>query len=181
MPNQLQLLANEKVVFDCRPQGRLVWYLMLQKFALFFLILLVVSIGFLTQHTSGTTQAYPLATALFPGLTKLATAMFGVFIFVLLVFYLYFSICVARYWYVLTDQRFIQYYGFIGINQTIVPYDRIANVCSNQTTLDALLGLTSVRVDEKLAAFPRVTYIHGLSNEKARKIMAIISEHIARQ
>lgn len=173
MKPTILLHENEKMLLEVDPKKRLGLYIMLTKtphyITLIFSIAFVVltqSIGHINFTESGITNALI-------HYTVFAIIILGV---LLLISYLWCKGLASKHHYFFTNQRCILYWGFWGISQKVIPYNRIADVGMRQNPLRSLLGITAVFIDEQST----MNAVDGLSMEDANQILHVVSEHISK-
>ena len=129
----IKLQPGEEVLVNLKPAPLVVWYWLLGKTGVFFIGLLVLaffSINFFY---------------LSPYLMWLIT--FVVLFVVIGLGFLWFKCIANAYHYVVTSQRVIIRYGFIALNQRMIPLSQINDVNMQSTFFERLFGLGSVYID----------------------------------
>jgi uncharacterized membrane protein YdbT with pleckstrin-like domain len=175
MDNSLQLNEGEHLIFECYPQSALVYYSM---YCGVFPILVLVIIFSVTTFVSGTLSSQ----ALTPQDAAFFHSLFahGMMFLCLYIAFLYVINIVAldQYRYVFTDQRCIIYSGLVGKDKKVIPYNRIADVELQQSTVEALMGLSSVFINEQAMNISKLTWVKGLAMKDAEQITKVLSQHI---
>jgi membrane protein YdbS with pleckstrin-like domain len=177
MDATLHLNDGEKVVLECRPRDALVTFAIYRGiFQMLILLILYIIIGLLGSNSGAKTN--PQYFAFFH---KAIT--FGVMLLFLYggILYLINTIAVPQFRYIFTDQRCIIYSGFIGVNKRVIPYNRIADVNIRQGTVEALLSLSTVFIDEQAMNYSNGAWIRGLDMYDAEEITKIVSAHISKK
>jgi uncharacterized membrane protein YdbT with pleckstrin-like domain len=175
MDNLLHLNDGEQLIFECRPQDSLVYYSMYSGVmsllvpVIIFSILTFFSVSLSSQTVSSQDSAL---------IHKMFVDGMMFLCFYLVILYMINIVALGQYRYVFTNQRCIISSGLVGKNKRIIPYNRIADVKIQQSTVEALMGLSSVFIDEQAMNISRVAWIKGLAMEDAEQITKIVSQHI---
>ena len=177
METSLQLNEGENLVLECRPQKTLIVNLLFKDIMRTIVLIIFVFIYslFSDKHSASLQQLYnsyfPKALGIF---LIFAVVYFGII-------YAINAIKVSHFRYILTDQRCIIYSGFIGINKQVIPYNRVADVNIQQGTGEAILGLSSVFIDEQAMNFSNGALLKGLNRDTAEQITKIVSQHSSKK
>jgi membrane protein YdbS with pleckstrin-like domain len=178
MDSTLHLNDGEKLVLECRPRDALVTFALYRGIIplIILLILYILLCCIFDSHIGADTD--PQEVAYFHKAITLGV-MLLFFYFGLL--YLINTIAVPQFRYIFTDQRCIIYSGFIGVNKRVIPYNRIADVNIRQGTVEALLSLSTVFIDEQAMNYSNGAWIRGLDMNDAEEITKIVSAHISKK
>ena len=180
MNTGLQLNEGEKLNLECRPLGSLVYHSMF-RYSWRIAILVVFYICLLFPETQLTAHMTAGQIADAESTHKLLVIIVMIFFLYLGLLYIISSITIPQFRYIFTDQRCIIYSGFVSVTKRVIPYNRIVVVDIQQSTIQALLGLSTIFVDEKVMNSYDWARIRGLSMNDAEKISKIISQHITQQ
>ena len=175
MSRPIKLFEGENILLECHPKSILTEY-NTARLSLGYTIGFVIATLFYMDKLKRVPE---LITE-----SGIASRPLTILVFIIIIFmvcvYIKNAVETSKKKYVFTDQRCILVSGFIGTNQNIIPYNRIADVNINQTSFQALWGLTMVILDEQVG-FGRKTLIQGLSMNDAENITQVISKHITKK
>ncbi len=181
MKPQIKLNEQEEILVEMQPNPNVVWVWV------YFFALSVIGFGLLI----GLMLAFPpnrdqpslsILLALFPRFmlfiqTYSWSLGVGVFLVLLIIFYLLANAAHKKTWYFLTNQRCIQYSGFLGINKRAISLNRIVNLASRQSLFEKCLKLTRVvLIAPSGSALRGRIVLFGLSPEEAQNVLDLIEK-----
>ena len=187
MKAHVNLHADEKILFECRPKKALMAYIYLTKGFQVFIVgpILLCLLYYFFLNAPSSSMGSLFQTSLF--------AFVGIFAAVNLIAYAWLSYVIKRHWYYFTNLRCIVYSGYWGVNKKIVPYNRIVDINMNRNPLRAILGLSAIYIVQQgiASAYSQgmggntqgisanMTIIDGLSPELADKITSLVSQQMS--
>jgi membrane protein YdbS with pleckstrin-like domain len=171
------LNEGEKVLIERSPRNSLVYYLTFKySWAVALGVLIINSVMYFSTSSGANMTAVDISFAA-SNHEFIIAAMKILLIYVGLV-YLLNLINVPQFRYVFTDKSVIINSGVVRVNKRVIPYNTITGVDIRQGTIEVLLGLSSVYIDEEAKDFRKGTWIRGLGGNDVENISEIISQYI---
>ena len=162
MKPRINLHGDEKMLFECCPDKKLIVYLYLIRGHFFIILPLFLYLFYNTIGLSGFSE---LSSLIYYFLVAIVTLNITA--------YAWLTFVMNKHWYFFTNTRCIVYSGYWGINKKIIPYNRIVDINMNRNPLRAMLGIAAIYITQQGVA-SQYTRGFGSKTEGISANMAII-------
>jgi uncharacterized membrane protein YdbT with pleckstrin-like domain len=190
------LQEGEEILIDTKPSSAVIWYWLLGKMGLLILLLFVLVLSSIHANFLSIFNFFNIDSSFSSYLTDALVIV--IFLVIIGGGYLWFWLVANGYHYVVTNQRVIIRYGFILLNQRMIPLAQINDVNMQSTLVERFFGLGSVYIDtlatllgsgslianafsgvsSRRSLMNNTSRLEGLSSAQCDEIMGIISAHI---
>lgn len=182
MKPRINLHADEKMLFECKPDKKLIAYLFFTRGHFYILIPLMLFASYIFFGTH-------FVTIFANWLSYLIVALIAVS--ALSCAWLTFAL--NRHWYFFTSSRCIIYSGYWGVNKKVIPYNRIVDINMNRNPMRAILGIAAIYIVQQGVASQytrgmgqgtqgisaNMAIIDGLTPALAEQISDLVSQQMS--